>query len=177
MPEPTFHSAAGDFHGWLQCWDAVTFSADQVRNLLYSAARGRLTHEQSRRLQLELEFIRVVAGDRKLDTLFLSPDDFAKDDAMTDCPSIDLDVDISGYIRELSQMYLEDPACGTETESACIGSSTMSRTTQIGQELHRIGGKMAMLRAHDAILAEHGTVAANMLRLRWSWDKVGNWMR
>lgn len=82
--------------------------------------------------------------------------------------------DVGHFIRELGQMYIDDPKRMTEEDNAFIGTETKPRTREIGQILHDLGGKGAMLRVHDAVLAEHGGRAAGMLRIAWSG--IGLWM-
>lgn len=89
-------------------------------------------------------------------------------------PSQKPEPDITDFIRELGQMYLDDPKRMTEEESAFIGANTKPRTREIGQILHDVGGKRAMLRVHDAILEEHGPGAAGTLRI--AWGGIGLWL-
>ena len=171
VPYPT----SRDIGGMAVRWDSITLGAETVRNILYDALSRPLMMDRRVQLQAQVEFIRIAAADPKLDVLFLSPGGDERQDALTVETPIDPNADISEFVRELSQMYLDDPDRGTETERAYIGPPTRERTREIGEQLHAIGGKMAMLHAHDVVLAEHGSGAATMLKN--SWRGIGNWFR
>lgn len=88
-------------------------------------------------------------------------------------PVPDQGPDVGHFIQELGRMYEHDPKRGTEEESAYINIETKSRTREIGQLLHDLGGKRTMQDVHDAVLAEHGGGAAGMLRIAWAG--IGLW--
>jgi hypothetical protein len=167
------HSPIKELCEWLKQWTALGTAANTVRSLRLAAARGPLLVEQTVLLQRNVEFIRAVACDEKLDALFLPRHEYEEYAAMHDQPLPATPADIDDLVRELGEMYRNDPDRGTETE-ACYYTAA-ERTNAIGAELHRRGGLMAMGKAHDAILREHGNGAAGMLRNQWCNSSVCGW--
>lgn len=164
-------------------WPARRQTDEAARSLLKAALTGPLTVEQAYQFQVELERsrslvrdsdpVRPVLCDPMLDALFLDPAEFREYAAMIDQPTDNPDADIDDLVAELGQMYTDDPDRGTETENAYY--SAADRTNAIGRELHARGGLVAMKRAHDAVLAEHGAGAASMLRVQWTNAGVCGW--
>jgi hypothetical protein len=138
----------------------------QIYHLVHSCDREAADVKRTKEALLLIGHLTSIALERveKIGGLRFGP-----------APSQKPDSDITEFIRELGQMYLNDPNRMTETESAFIGTDTQARTREIGYHLHELGGKGAMLRAHDAILGEHGRGAAGMLRIAWAG--IGLWMK